>query len=365
MNDRLSRPIGVLVAALGTPDAPTPAALRPYLKEFLSDRRVVDANPLLWQLILRLVVLPRRPARSAALYQRIWTPEGSPLLVYSRRQAAELQARLGDSFRVVLGMRYGQPSIAAAVAQLEAEGIDRILVLPMFPQFSSSTTASIYDAVVRAANGRRCPLFFERKRALPTLRFAPPYYDHPGYLAALRSGVERVMRAMPRPPERFLFSFHGVPQRFVDGGDPYRAQAETTARLLADALGLKPDQWLLTFQSRFGREPWLTPYTDEALIELARSGVKSVLVACPGFTADCLETLDELGREAARTFYAAGGESFQLVPCLNDQPDWLDAMADLVYQETSGWHRPAASAGERLPTLERAAAFAQPSDQAD
>ncbi len=360
MNDRLSRPIGVLVAALGTPDAPTPAALRSYLKEFLSDRRVVDTNPLLWQLILRLIVLPRRPARSAALYRRIWTPEGSPLLVYSQRQAVGLQARLGDGFRVVLGMRYGQPSIAAAVAQLEAEGIDRILVLPMFPQFSSSTTASIYDAVVRAAGGRRCPLFFERKRALPTLRFVPPYYDHPGYLAGLQSGVERVMRAMPRPPERFLFSFHGVPQRFVDGGDPYRAQAETTARLLADALGLKPDQWLLTFQSRFGREPWLIPYTDQTLIELARAGVKSVLVACPGFTADCLETLDELGHEAARAFYAAGGESFQLVPCLNDQPDWLDAMADLVYQEASGWHQ---SSGRPSLTLKCEAALARLTEQ--
>lgn len=340
MNNRNARPVGLLVAALGTPAAPTPEALRPYLKQFLSDMRVVDANPLVWQLILRLAVLPRRPARSAALYQRIWTPEGSPLLVYSQRQVAGLQARLGDSFRVVLGMRYGQPSIEAALAQLEAEGIDRILVLPMFPQFSSSTTGSVYDAVVRAANGRRCPLFFERKRAMPALRFTPPYYDHPGYLAALQAGIEEAAQSLPRPPERYIFSFHGLPQRFVDGGDPYREQAEATAQRLANALGLAPGQWLVTFQSRFGREPWLAPYTDETLVALAQSGVKSVLVACPGFTADCLETLDELGREAAHTFRKAGGEHFHLAPCLNDRPDWLDALAALARAEAAGWISP-------------------------
>ncbi|NWG18150.1 MAG: ferrochelatase [Chloroflexi bacterium] len=331
----MAEPTGVLLAALGTPDAPTPEALRPYLKEFLSDMRVVDLNPLAWQIILRLFVLRRRPARSAALYARIWTPDGSPLLVYSRAQVEGLQARLGDGCRVLLGMRYGRPSIAEAMQTFAAEGISRILVFPQFPQFSSTTTGSIYDAVVRAALGRRCPLFFERKRNMPTLRFVPPYYDHPLYIQALKTIIEAERAAMPVPPDRYLFTFHGIPQRYADEGDPYPQQAEITSRLLAGALGLADGQWQVTFQSRFGREPWLQPYTEDAL---NAGNARSLLAACPGFTADCLETLDEIGHEGARRFRDSGGEVFRLAPCLNAHPAWLDALAAITRAETAGWH---------------------------
>jgi ferrochelatase len=337
------RPIGVLVAALGTPEAPTTAAVRPYLREFLSDRRVVDMNPFLWQIILRLFVLPRRPARSAALYRRIWTPEGSPLMVHSRAQVAGLQTRLGEGFRVVLGMRYGQPSIQSALQTLTAEGLDRILIFSMFPQFSSATTASIDDAVSRAALGRRCPLFYERTRYVPTLRYVPPYYDHPAYLDALRVLLEEQRAQADFDADHILFSFHGIPQRFATEGDPYPDQCKITAHKLAAALGLGAEDWSLSFQSQFGREAWLQPYTVSAL-ERSAAQRKRLLVACPGFTTDCLETLDEIGHEGAELFHAAGGEHYHTAPCLNAHPRWLDAMAQIVHEETSGWrHTGAAS----------------------
>lgn len=334
------RPIGVLVAALGTPEAPTAAALRPYLREFLSDRRVVDMNPFVWQLILRLFVLPRRPARSAALYQRIWTPEGSPLLVYSRQQAEGLQTRLGSGFRVILGMRYGQPSIQSALQTLAAEGIERVLVFPMFPQFSSATTASVYDAVSRAALGRRCPLFYERTRWVPTLRYVAPYYDHPAYLEALRVSLEEERARAGFEPDHLLFSFHGIPERFAAEGDPYPEQCRITAEKLAGAMKLKADEWSLTFQSQFGREPWLQPYTAPAL-EAYGAKRRRLMVACPGFTADCLETIDEIGHEGAEQFREAGGEHYHTAACLNAHPRWLDVMAQIVQEEASGWYRPA------------------------
>ncbi len=330
------QPVGVLVAALGTPDAPTAEALRPYLREFLSDTRVIDINPLLWQPLLRLVILRRRPARSARLYRRIWMDEGSPLLVYSRAQAAGLQARLGGSCRVKLGMRYGNPSIASAMREFAAEGIERIIVVPMFPQFSASTTGSIYDGVNQAAYGKSGGLRFGRKRAMPTLRFVPPYYDHPAYIDALKITLEE---ATDRAgiPDKYLFSFHGIPQRYVDEGDPYRAHCETTADLLATALRLRPEQWTVAFQSQFGREPWLQPYTEDVLKNLGGEGVQSLIVACPGFTADCLETLDEIGNEGHEQFAAGGGEQFALAPCLNDHPAWLDALAIITREEAAGW----------------------------
>lgn len=329
------RPVGVLLAQLGTPEAPTPAALRPYLKEFLSDLRVVDLNPFLWQPVLRLIVLNTRPARSAALYQRIWLPDGSPLLVHSQAQARGLQGRLGDQFRVILGNRYGQPSIAQAMKTFHDEGIERILVFSMFPQFSSATTASIYDAVSRAALGRRCPLFFERTRFVPTLRYVPPYFDHPAYIHALR---QRLLDALGASrPEHFLFSFHGIPQRFADEGDPYPEQCKTTAERLAEALSLKAEQWSISFQSQFGREPWLQPYTEDALRRLGGRNTASLAVTCPGFSADCLETLDEIGHEGAQIYASSGGSGFHLTPCLNDHPAWLDAMTTIVLEETAGW----------------------------
>ena len=332
-----SSKIGVLVAQLGTPQAPTARALRPYLRQFLSDPRVIDLHPLRWYPILYLFVLTRRPARSAALYANIWTDEGSPLMVHSQAQTRGLQERLGAEYRVVLGMRYGEPSIALAVQSLEQEGVERILVFPMFPQFSCATTGSIYDAVNRAALGRRCPWFFSRKRQMPALRFVPPYADHPAYINALKQSVTEAVARLSWTPDRYLITFHGIPQRYVDEGDPYRRQCEETAHQLATALGLADDEWVRGFQSRFGKEPWLEPYTEEVLARLGGQDVRRLVAVCPGFTADCLETLDEIGREGAEQFSSGGGQQFHLVPCLNDHPAWLDAMATIARQELSGW----------------------------
>jgi ferrochelatase len=333
------RRIGVVVAQLGTPDEPTPRALRRYLQQFLSDMRVIDYHPLVWQPILRGIILTFRPRRSARLYRRIWLPEGSPLLVYSQRQADGLQARLGDAYRVVLGMTYGEPSMRSAIATLEAEGIDRIVVLPMFPQYSSTTTASVYDAAYRAAAGRRCPLFHGRKRAIPTLRFVEPYYDAPGYIAAMADHLQVLIEQHDPPPDHYVLSFHGIPQRYVRTGDPYRAQCERTAALLAERLGWRADQWTLSFQSRFGPEPWLQPYTDQVLEGLHERGVRRPLVFSPGFVTDCLETLDELGNEGRNQFADGGGcpEDFLFAPCLNDHPGWLDFLAEQVRCGAAGW----------------------------
>ena len=332
-----STPVGVVVAQLGTPAAPTAAALRPYLRQFLSDPRVIDLKWWKWLPILYLFILTRRPARSARLYARIWTEAGSPLLLTSQAQTAGLQQRLGKGFRVILGMRYGEPNIEAAMSQLQKEGIERIVVLPMFPQFSCSTTASIYDGINQAAFGRRCPLFFDRRRRMPTLRFIPPYFEHPAYIDSLKVRVEEQVQALDRAPDRYLITFHGIPARYVEEGDPYRQQCERTAQLLATALGLNEGQWRLGFQSRFGKEPWLQPYTEDLLADFGREKLESLVVTCPGFTADCLETIDEIGHEGQRQFHETGGGQLHLVPCVNDHPRWLDAMATIVQQESAGW----------------------------
>tara|TARA_B100000686_G_scaffold151991_1_gene159247 strand:+ start:779 stop:1774 length:996 start_codon:yes stop_codon:yes gene_type:complete len=329
--------VGVLIAQLGTPAAPTAKALRPYLRQFLSDPRVIDLKWWKWLPILYLFILTRRPARSAKLYSRIWTDAGSPLQLTSQSQVEGLQQRLGENYRVILGMRYGEPSIEQAMARLQREEIERIVVLPMFPQFSCSTTASIYDAVNQAAFGRRCPLFFDRRRRMPTLRFVPPYFEHPDYIDSLKIRVEEQVEALGQAPDRYLITFHGVPARYVEEGDPYRRQCERTADLLAEALQLAPDQWRVGFQSRFGKEPWLEPYTEELLADFGREGIETLVVTCPGFTADCLETLDELGHEGQQQFSATGGGELHLVPCVNDHPHWLDAMATIVRQESAGW----------------------------
>lgn len=337
MQNSPSSRIGVLIAQLGTPQAPTKGALRSFLKEFLSDPRVVDLNPLKWLPILHLFILTRRPARSAALYRNIWQPEGSPLMIHSRAQVEGLQQRLGDAYQVVLGMRYGRPGIEQAMQALISAGVERILIFPMFPQFSCSTTGSIYDAVNRAACGRRCPLFFDRRRRMPALRFVPPYYAHPAYVEALKVTIEEDIERAGDSPDHYLFSFHGLPRRYVDEGDPYQSHCETTAQLLADALDLKPGQLTRGFQSRFGKEIWLEPYTDELLSGLGKKGVRFLVASCPGFIADCLETLDEIGRQGAKQFRAGGGEKLRLLPCLNSHPAWLDAMAAIARQETAGW----------------------------
>ncbi len=334
---RASCRVGVIVAQLGTPAAPTAAALRPYLRQFLSDPRVIDVKWWKWLPILYLFILTRRPARSARLYARIWTDAGSPLLLTSQAQVAGLQERLGPTFRVILGMRYGEPSIDAAMSQLQEEGIERIVVLPMFPQFSCATTASIYDGINQAAFGRRCPVFFDRRRRMPTLRFVPPYFDHPDYIDSLKVRVEEQVRSLDRAPDRYLITFHGIPARYVEEGDPYRQQCERTAQLLAAELGLTESQWRVGFQSRFGKEPWLQPYTEDLLADLGREKLASLVVTCPGFTADCLETIDEIGREGQSQFNETGGGRLHLVPCVNEHPRWLDAMATIVRQESAGW----------------------------
>jgi protoporphyrin/coproporphyrin ferrochelatase len=341
MRDVKNPKIGVLVAQLGTPDAPTPQALRPYLAQFLSDMRVIDYNPFIWQPILRGIILLTRPRRSARLYQRIWLDDGSPLLVYSQAQAAGLQARLGDEYRVVLGMTYGSPSIARAIQQLESEGIDRIIVLPMFPQFSSTTTASIYDAVYDAAGGRRNPLRHARKRHIPTLRFIAPYFDDLAYIDALKARLCDTLAGLDQPPDKFVITFHGIPNRYIQTGDPYRAQCEQTAHLLAKAMGWRDDDWLLCFQSRFGPERWLEPYTDATLESLHAQGVQRPLVFSPGFVTDCLETLDELGNEGREQFEQGGGhgEAYHLAPCLNDHPRFLGMLAETVVDNAGGWSR--------------------------
>lgn len=313
-------PTGVLLAQLGTPDAPTPAAVRRYLAQFLGDRRVVDLSPWLWRPILHGIVLRTRPRRSAALYRNIWTPQGSPLLVISRAQAAGVAERLGPGFRVELGMRYGNPALGAALDRLVAAGCRRLVVLPLFPQHSCSTSASVFDAVATWARGRR---------DLPDLRFVHGFADDPGWIAALAARV-RAAGPLPRPEAPLLLAFHGLPQRYVDQGDPYLAECRATAQALATTLGLAPDAWRVLFQSRFGREPWLQPYADEVFEALPREGVRSVTVLSASFVADCLESLDEVGREHRERFLAAGGTSFTLLPCPNDSPEALDALAALV-----------------------------------
>jgi ferrochelatase len=329
---------GVLVAQLGTPAEPTPQALRPYLAQFLSDRRVIDYHPLVWQPILQGIILWTRPRRSARLYRRIWLKEGSPLLVYSEKQAASLQKRLGDSYRVILGMTYGEPSIRDAIRTLEGEGIDRIIVLPMFPQYSSTTTASVYDSVYRAAAGRQ-GFFHENKRHIPSLRFISPYFDFPPYIKAMKAHLQETIQRLPVSPDKYVLTFHGIPHRYVQTGDPYRQQCERTAQLLADAMGWQDDEWTIGFQSRFGPEKWLEPYTEDVLTHLHQQGVERPLVFSPGFVTDCLETLDELGNEGREQFEEGGGrgEHYHLAACLNDHPQWIEVMAALVRQNAGGW----------------------------
>lgn len=324
--------IGVLLVQLGTPDAPTPQALRRYLREFLSDHRVVESNRVLWWFLLRLVVLPRRSRRSAALYKRIWSRDGSPLLVHSQSQArgldTELRANEPNRFRVALGMRYGSPSIASAVRELVGWGADRLLLFPLYPQYAGATTGSTYDEVFKELS---------TLRVVPPLRVVSPYYSHRAYIDALAQSVREALAGRPRPPEKILISFHGLPQRFVDRGDPYVEHCEATAHALAWRAGWTNDSYLITYQSRSGREPWLRPYTDETLVDLARSGTRHVMVICPGFVADCLETIDEIGNVALEQFRAAGGETLHLVEGLNARPHWIAAMTEIALEHLQGW----------------------------
>ena len=331
--------IGVLLAQIGTPDAPTAKALRPYLRQFLSDRRVIDYPPILWQPLLRGIILRVRPRKSARLYARIWTDEGSPLLVHSKAQVDALQERLGPQYLVLLGMTYGNPSIQRAMSEFERNGIERVFVLPMFPQYSSTTTACIYDAVYKAAAGAMPYWNTRLKRTMPALHFIAPFYDHGGYIAALKRLLLREIAALPAPPDKFVITFHGIPDRYIQSGDPYREHCERTAELLADAMAWRDDQWTLSFQSRFGPEAWMQPYTEDVLEDLHRRGIRRPLVFAPGFVTDCLETLDELGNEGREQFADGGGspDLFRLAPCLNANPHFMDALAEIVRGNALGW----------------------------
>ena len=321
---------GVLLCNLGTPDAATPAATRAYLAEFLSDPRVVEIPAIVWKAILYGFILPTRPRQSAHKYQSVWLPEGSPLLVYSRKQATLLRGYLGErghSVSVRLAMRYGNPSIASQLDALRAEGCTRILVVPLYPQYSGTTTASVVDAVAQ---------WSAKARHVPEFRFINRYHDDPGYIRALTRSVHQHWQAHGRP-NKLVMSFHGVPERTRQLGDPYHDECQVTARLLAERLALKDDEWVITFQSRFGKAKWLEPATATVLEQLGRSGVARVDVICPGFPADCLETLEEIAMEGRDSFKAAGGQEFHYIPALNDSPAWMAALAELVQEHLQGW----------------------------
>ena len=320
----------ILLCNLGTPDAPESGAVRRYLAEFLRDRRVVEIPRAVWLPILYGAILPTRPAKSAKKYASIWTPEGSPLKVWTDKQAKLLGGYLGERGHRVdvrYAMRYGGPSIASVLDELKAAGTTRVLVLPLYPQYSGTTTASIGDAVFRWSTNIR---------SVPAFRFVQRYHDDLGYIGALAKRANDHWMAHGRP-DKLVLSFHGVPKRTRVLGDPYHDQCQTTARLLIERLSLKPDQVVVTFQSRLGRAEWLQPYTEPTLIELAKRGVQRVDVMCPGFTSDCLETLEEIHQEGRAAFLGAGGREFNYLPCLNDQHEWIAALAAIAINHLQGW----------------------------
>jgi len=331
LSDDLPVKAGLLLVNLGTPEAPTARALRPYLAEFLGDPRVIEYPRWLWRLILHGVILRIRPPRSAHAYQRIWTAQGSPLRVGSEALAAALQEtlsrRLPGPVKVALAMRYGQPSVAAQIEQLLREGVRRLLVLPLYPQYSATSTGSVLDAVADSFKTLRWP---------PELRVVNDYHDDPGHIDALARSIEDWWRVHGRG-DRLLLSFHGIPERYTKAGDPYFLQCQKTARLLRERLGLDPAQLVVSFQSRVGREPWLLPYTDATVRELAAQGVKRLDVACPGFAVDCLETLEEIAMQNRDFFVEAGGRELRYIPALNDSQAQVDSLAELALRHMQGW----------------------------
>jgi ferrochelatase len=320
----------VVLINLGTPDAPTTPAVRRYLKEFLSDRRVVEIPRAIWWLILNLIILPFRSSKSAEKYASIWTKDGSPLKIHTEKQAMLLQGYLGErghDVRVVYAMRYGSTNIPEVLAKLKTGGHDRILVLPAYPQYSATTTASNFDAVVG---------HFQQVRNIPELRFVRNYHDHPAYIQALKHSILHYWQSNGRP-EKLVMSFHGLPKAFLLRGDPYHCECYKTARLLAEQLGLNQDQYMVTFQSRLGRAEWLQPYTANSVQALAKQGLKRIDVVCPGFIADCLETLEEIAIEVKQDFINAGGKEFHYIPCLNESQEWLRGLAEITEQHLIGW----------------------------
>jgi ferrochelatase len=319
---------GILLIQLGTPDAPTPPALKRYLRQFLWDPRVIDVPRWKWWLILNLFILNTRPKQSAAKYARIWdSVTGSPLLHYTRWQAELLQQAM-PNVPVRFGMQIGNPPLGDVVREMIAHGVDRLVVLPMYPQYSDTTTASATDALFHV---------LMMTRRVPALRIVPPYYDHPAYLDAFAAITREELKRLSWEPEHFVYSFHGLPVKYADAGDPYPKQVVETTRGLQERLRFPEGKWTQTYQSLFGRGEWLRPYTDDVLGDLAKRGVKRVFVMTPGFTADCLETIDEIGHESREHFRASGGEELRQCRCLNDHPAWIEAMRTMVMDEGRGW----------------------------
>lgn len=322
---------GVLLVNLGTPDAPTAKALRRYLKQFLSDPRVVEIPRPLWWLILNGIILNTRPKKSAEKYASIWTTGGSPLRVHTEKQATMLRGYLGERIKtphtVAWAMRYGSPSIDSAMTELRAAGCDRILVLPLYPQYAASTTASTYDAVFASIG---------KMRNVPALRLIKHFHDHPAYISALATQIAQYW-AEHGKPDKLLLSFHGLPRFSLDKGDPYHCECHKTARLLAQELGLDPTMVITSFQSRFGRAEWLKPYTLETVKQLGKKKTGRLDVFCPGFVSDCLETLEEIAMENKAAFLKAGGKTFHHIPCLNDRHEWIQALARIVADNLHGW----------------------------
>ncbi len=321
--------VGVLLVNLGTPDAPEPGAVRRYLAEFLSDRRVVELPPLLWQPILRGIILRTRPRKSAHAYSQVWREDGSPLAAITRAQAAALAGAFGPDVIVDWGMRYGRPAIGERLAALKAQGCERILVAPLYPQYSAATTATANDAAFAALMAMRWQ---------PALRTLPPYHDDPAYIGALRESVEAGLAGLDFVPDAIVATFHGMPERTLHLGDPYHCHCRKTARLLGEALGR---ELIVTFQSRFGRAKWLEPATDTVLASLPGRSVRRIAVIAPGFSADCLETLEEIALRGRETFLAAGGENFAYLPCLNADAPGVKMLKEIVARELAGWIEPA------------------------
>lgn len=327
--------IGVLLTNLGTPQAPTKQALKPYLRQFLSDPRVVEVPKIIWQMILNLVILNIRPARSAEAYQTVWTDRGSPLLFHTLDQRqkladvlkAELSEEAAENLVVEMAMRYGSPSISSVIDNMLAQGVRKLVVLPLYPHYSGSTIGSTFDAIAED---------FTKRRWLPELRFINGYCDNPDYISAIADSV-RTFQAENGQPDKLIFSYHGVPKRYLTNGDPYHCQCYKTSRLVAAQLGLQPEQYLTTFQSRFGREEWLKPYTDHTLKALPGEGIKSVQMICPGFASDCLETIEEIGEENREYFMEAGGETYQYIPCLNATEPHIQVLKNIVLNNLHGW----------------------------
>jgi len=323
--------VGVLLTNLGTPKQATTKELRNYLREFLSDPRVIEVPRIIWWCILHFIILRIRPSRSAKAYQSVWTDEGSPLALHTASQAslvkAEVEQRYGEHVVVEWAMRYGEPSISSTLNKMFEQGIRRLVVLPLYPQYSASTTASTFDAIAKD---------FTQRRWLPELRFINTYHTRDDYISALMHCVKRHINEHGQP-DKLIFSYHGVPQRYLRNGDPYHCYCQQTTRLVAEKMGLDASQYLTSFQSRFGREPWLQPYTDKTLMQLGKEGIKSVAVICPGFASDCLETIEEIDEENREYFLESGGKEFHYIPALNSEPEHISMISNIVQENIGDW----------------------------